>query len=203
MNYPNYIVGSNPFKLGGPPLFFQRRLWDFDNSLVIVPSKQGFFYRLAQRRPLSLKENLVSDMLKEQADAAMLATYNLIPVTTIMATVNWDNPLLFEELRRRAPWRMGGAQKFTEMVEAQDRQEELAKAAAQDELTSYYAKDAWRYYNKQIGTRSQLWSPTVKSSASAQAQVHSLSIPKPQYTPQLQSGWGDTTIPVGKRRGRG
>ena len=158
----NYIVDQNRFKLSGPPQWWLRRLWEFDSSLVVVPSRQGFYYRLAQRRPLQLPEHMVNDLLFQQSDTQMLAQYGLVPITTILATANWDNPFMFEQMRRMAPWRMGGAEKVNAMIEQQEAQEELDRRAKQDEELSYLAKDAWKFYNKKIGTRTHLYSPKTK-----------------------------------------
>ena len=190
----NWLPDTNRFQLAGPPLWFQKQLWEFDNSLVILPSRQGFFYRLAQRRPIQLSTAVVNDVMKEQADTSMLVAYGLVPVTTILATVRWDNPEILEELRRRAPWRMGGADKYNAILDAQERKEALEKAATQDDMLTYTAKDAWKYYQKQIGTRTHLWSPTVKSRGAATSSP-GIILPKTQYSPVLQTGWGNTLRP--------
>lgn len=155
----NYIPDLNRFNLAGPPDWFLDQLWAFDDSLVIVPSRQEYLYRLAQRRKLNLAENIVNEAMKAQADTAMLVSYSLIPVTTIVATVNWSHPYLFEELRRRAPWRMGGADRVINDLEARERQEELQKRVNTDERNEYLSRDAWRFYQQKIGTRSHLYSP--------------------------------------------
>lgn len=192
MKLPNYIQDTNRFQLAAPPDWFLHQLYMFDPSLVIVPSRQSFCYRLAQRRRLKLSEKVVNDVLKEQADTRMLASYSLVPVTTILATANWSNPLIFVELQRRAPWRMGGAAKFTQMVEGQDRQDLLDKQARQDEHISYLAKDAWKHYNKQIGLRSHLWSPTTKPSRKAvRSEGHTLTFPRKAYQPEIMTTWLD------------
>lgn len=190
MKLPNYIPASNPYQLAGPPLWFQRALWEFDPSLAIVASKQGFFYRLAQRRPLKLKENIVNDVLKEQADTRLLASHGLIPVTTILATVNWSNPVFFEELRRRAPWRMGGAERFTKLVEDQDWKELKDKAVVQDEHLTSLAKDSWKYYNMKQGLRSSVFSHTTKGNKTHNVSP-SLFLPRKPYSPEVTSTWID------------
>ena len=78
----NYVVDENRFRLAGPPQWWLRKLWDFDNSLVVVPSRQGFYYRLAQRRKLKLSDKVVNDALFKESDTKMLASYSLVPVTT-------------------------------------------------------------------------------------------------------------------------
>lgn len=158
----NYIPDMNRFKLAGPPEWFLRQLWEFDSSLVIVPSRQSYVYRLAQRRKLNLSAKIVNESLFKESDTQMLATYELVPVTSILATVNWSNPLFFQELRRRAPWRMGGADAMQQMVDAQDRQESASIESDNDNMRAVLAKDAWGMYNKKIGVRSQMYSPRVK-----------------------------------------
>jgi hypothetical protein len=189
---PNYIEDTNPFRLPGPPIWFLRQLWDFDSSLVIVPSRQECSYRLTQRRKLRLAENVVNDVLKEQADARMLASYGLIPVTTIKATADWGNPYMFVELHNRAPWRLGGADKVNAMLEAQDKADALAKRAKVDEHLDYLSKDAWKYYNKKVGLRSNLWSPATPTRSPAPAQAPNVrTASKARYRPDVMTTWLD------------
>ena len=147
----NYIPDVNRFKLAGPPRWFLARLWDFDPSLVIVPSRQGFYYRLSQRRKLQLAEKIVNEALWQQSDTQMLASYSLVPVTTILATANWGNPYIFRELANRAPHRMGGADEVNKMLDEQDQQDDLQKQAKTDEHLTYLGKDGWQLYRKKIG----------------------------------------------------
>ena len=157
----NWIRDENRFKLAGPPQWWLTKLGDFDRSLVVIPSRQGFYYRLAQRRKLTLNDKMTQDVLFKESDTQMMARYGLVPVTTILATANWGNPLMFEELRKRAPWRLGGAAAVNKMLDEQEQRDELDRRAKTDEVLTATAKDAWGLYNKKIGLRSQMWSPTV------------------------------------------
>jgi hypothetical protein len=161
----NYIPDVNRFKLAGPPKWWLDKLWDFDSSLVVVPSRQDCVYRLAQRRKLNLSIAVTNDIMFKESDTQMLASYGLIPVTSILATANWSNPFMFEELRRRAPWRLGGAQKVADDLDAEDAKAELDKRAATDEHLTYLAKDSWNLYLKKIGVRSHMYSPKTKRSS--------------------------------------
>jgi hypothetical protein len=173
----NYLADLNKFNLSGPPRWWLHKLYDFDNSLVVVPSRQGFYYRLAQRRPLSLAEKITQDALFNESDTKMLASYGLIPVTTILATANWSNPYLFEELRRRAPWRMfDSTDKAIEAVEAQDYKDELDKKIKEDEHLTSLGKDSWGLYNKKIGLRTHMWSPKTSNKSQATKLDRSASI---------------------------
>lgn len=192
-SFQNYIRDTNPFNLAGPPNYFLRQLWEYDPSLVLMPSRQGFFYRLAQRRPLKLNERMVNDVLKEQADTRMLASHSLVPITTVVATCRWDDPAFFLELNRRAPWRMGGAKKFEQALIEQDKKELLEKRAKIVEHTGHLAKDAWNYYNKLIGLRTHAFQLKTKAETQA-SDAPAVIIPQSvrDYKPTLQSGWGDT-----------
>lgn len=154
----NYIVDENRFKLAGPPKWWLTKLWDFDPSLVVVPSRQDCVYRLAQRRKLNLPEHITNDALFNFSDTKMLASYELIPVTTIIATANWSNPYMFVELGNRAPHRLGGHEKVNKMLEDQDCEEDLKVAAANDKLTTHYSKEAWKLYRKKIGLGRSIFS---------------------------------------------
>ena len=147
----NYIPDENKFKLAGPPSWWLTQLWDFDHSLVVVPSRQGFYYRLAQRRRLQLSEKMVNDALFKESDTKMLARYSLVPVTTILATANWSNPFLFVELANRAPWRLGGAAKVNAMLDAHSRQDALDTHLQTDAHLTDLARDGWQLYRNKIG----------------------------------------------------
>jgi hypothetical protein len=159
---PNYYSDLNRFSLAGPPAWWLKKLWDFDNSLVVVPSRQACLYRLAQRRQLNLPESIVNEALFKESDTQMLATYGLIPVTTIVATANWSNPYIFVELANRAPWRQGGADAVNQRLEDEDLKDELDKRVKTDEHLASLSKDAWGLYNKKIGVRSHMYIPKSK-----------------------------------------
>ncbi len=147
----NYIPDVNKYQLAGPPKWWLAQLREFDPSLVVVCSRQGFYYRLAQRRKLKLPEHVTNDALWNQSDTQMLASYSLVPVTTILATANWSNPYIFVELANRAPWRMGGADKVNAMLDAQEHKEQLDKRIQTDAHLTELSKDAWKVYRKKIG----------------------------------------------------
>lgn len=170
----NYIEDQNPFKLAGPPPYFLKRLWEFDDGMVIVPSRQGFYYRLALRRQPNLTTAIVNEALFKESDTQMLASYGLVPVTTILSTANWSNPALFEALRQRSVTLMGGQEYVNKRLEAQDAEDEANLNAKNDEMLTSLGKDAWGLYNKKIGLRTHMWSPTVKRKGSGAAPTFSM-----------------------------
>lgn len=146
----NYIVDHNKFKLSGPPSWWLRKLWDFDSSLVVVPSRQDCVYRLAQRRKLNLPEHVTNDVLFKQSDTQMLASYSLVPVTTILATANWSNPLMWKDLNDRAPHRLGGAEKVIKDLEDAELSAEIKKNVEIDDMLTRTAKSGWKYYKEKL-----------------------------------------------------
>lgn len=147
----NFIEDVDKFKLGSPPEWWLAKLKDFDPSLYIVPSRQDCVYRLAQKRPLNLPEHITNDALFNHSDTQMLATYSLIPVTTIIAKPNWSNPLMFKELADRAPWRNGGAEAvLSELEEAEMRIETQKRLDTENNLVDR-AKDGWRLLKAKTG----------------------------------------------------
>ena len=150
MQLNNYIPDQNKFSLVGPPLRFQRKLHNFDSSLVLLPSRVSFLYRLGQRQPVTLNTKLVND-LHADSDTMMLATYGLIPVTTLLPMVDWDSPLLLNDLAKRAPWRNGGAAKVIKEVEERDRVKEQKLITDQRDVSRILAKDSWKLFRKMTG----------------------------------------------------
>lgn len=127
-------------------------LKEFDDSLYVIPSRQGFYYRLAQKRPLNLPTHMVNDILFKESDTQMLASYSLVPVTTILATANWT-PLMFKELSERAVWRMGGAQKVIKDIEDREWEQHKKKLIETDQMLTDRAKDGWKSYQYRTGQR--------------------------------------------------
>ncbi len=161
----NYIEDTNPFRLSKPPQWWLQKLWDFDDSLVIIPSRSQNVYRLAQKRKPNIATKIVNDSLFRESDTRMLASYGLIPITSIKASVNWSDPYIFEYMRRQTPHMMGGFDKYNELVEKQEIADAAAVQAKIDDRNTQVARDGWRLYLKKIGLRSQMWSPRTKTSA--------------------------------------
>lgn len=159
----NWLEDENPMNLPAPPQAWLQKLHDFDDSLVVLPSRQMYCYRLAQRRTPDRKSHLVHHLAAD-SDSNMLARYGLVPVTSIIATCKWDNPVMWEDLRQRMPSRMGGAEQFEKQLLARERQVELDKLAERDDMTTIVAKDAKKFYDLKRGVRTTLWSPTIKGS---------------------------------------
>lgn len=175
---PNFINDNNPFNLPKPPEYWLDRLREFDDSLVVIPSRQDCVYRLAQRRPPDPNITLANQLMKDGGDTQMLSSNGLVPVTTIRANPRWDNPLMWKELAERAPWRQGGAEAVIEKIEKAEANKEAELAAQTDAHLDYLGRDGWNYYNMKRGLRSRMWSPKIKERAAA-AKSAAIKILKP------------------------
>lgn len=157
----NFLKDRNRFNLAPPPPWWLAKLTEFDDSLVVVPSRMVPLFRLGQRRPPDLKVNLVHS-IHADSDSKMLASYGLVPVTTIVGNAKWDNPVMWEDLRQRSPSRMGGAEKFEQALYTKELRAKLKKAKATDDMITQLSRDGWGMYQKRIGLRNQMYSPNVK-----------------------------------------
>lgn len=103
----NFIKDRNRFNLAPPPGWWLRALLEFDPSLAIIPSRVEALYRIGQRRQWD--DRKIAGEVAAHPDTAMMTSYGLVPVTSIMsATGGWVwSPTVFQQLRARAGWRNG------------------------------------------------------------------------------------------------
>lgn len=167
----NWIPDINRYGLPKPPAWFLKILWDQDPGLVVIPSRQGQKYILARRRDRSkLIANIARTQINERvhkrvnySDSDMLEGRSFVKVDSIRSitgnvfNASWMTscPAMIKELRDRDMWAAGGAEKYIEKIEA----EEKAKADRQrktllDDL-DHRAGDAWRSYQARTGQRNQ------------------------------------------------
>mgnify|MGYP001572678542 CR=1 FL=1 len=146
MDYGNYIGDRNPFQLPAPPAWWLQMLYDYDAQLVAIPSRQESIYRLARRTWNRPGIQLMADIHREK-DTAMLASYGLVPVTTIVGWGIWGTNI-FNSLRARDIWAHGGAEKFVKLEEdAEAEAEQKRKAAIRDDMWMRSGA-AWQSYKQ-------------------------------------------------------
>lgn len=158
----NWIEDTNRFSLPKPPAWFLKALWDQDAELVILPSRLRKVYLVGRRRRSTLRVPLVAKahdaLLKKTrgSDGDLLAAHNLLPVDIIKGKIggSWS-PMILQELRERDTWAAGGAEKFADKLDAQDKAREQAIRKATTDDIEYRAKDAWRSYQARTGQRNQ------------------------------------------------
>jgi hypothetical protein len=167
----NWIADMNRFGLAKPPDWWLQRLHDFDNQLVIIPSRQQALYRIARRKQFSPGVGAMA-VLDNQRDTGMLAFHGLVPVTTMIRYADsWDIDSILQKLRDRDMWALSGgpmsgrsanerAERVWTAVEGQEQAQEQQERARQREDLDYRSRDAWRSYQARTGQRSR---PTIQS----------------------------------------
>ncbi len=70
---------------------------------------------------------------------------------------------MWDQLRRMAPHRNGGAEAVIKQVEDREWKEELDRRAKTDDMLNIQAKDAWGYYKMKLGVQSHMYIPKTKN----------------------------------------
>lgn len=154
-------------KMEIPPAHFLQRLSDFDDRLVILPSRHvPFAYVLARRKQFSkgLSDKALESTIV-QPDTLMCLAYELVPVCLIYKTgPSWEIDSLLQTLRARDMWAHGGPDKVADLLEEQ---EAAAKAKIQKETRDDIwnrSGDAWRSYQARTGkNNTSRYGGTLKS----------------------------------------
>ncbi len=148
----NYIPDNT--RMAVPPPYFLQRLYDFDNMLVLMPSRRvPFAYVIARRRQRTagLSTKALMDSI-DQPDTKMCLKHGCVPVSLMYRTGStWDIDSVIRTLAARDMWALGGADKVADMLEAQESRAEAAnKAAIRDDLWNR-SGDGWRTYQHRTG----------------------------------------------------
>lgn len=150
----NYINDNT--KMAIPPAYVLQRFYDFDNMLVLFPSRhQPYAYVIARRRVLARRTDKALMDTIDQPDTKMVYAEGCVPVTMLYnISGNWGEvDTVIEGLRRRDTWAVGGGEKAAAMLDAADkRREDAVKKAIRDDMYNR-SGDAWRSYQARTGQR--------------------------------------------------
>lgn len=170
----NYLQTSNPFCLPRPPAWWLRALADFDQALVVFPSviqriyilgrRRGFTNRAAVQPLVTLNNNLVR--MTAGLDGDVLATHNLVYVDKIIGWGVWTNAI-FNQLRARDTWRVGGGAAYADLVEQQEAQERLKRHATRSADWDHRMNDFYRSWQARTGQRTKVTIPSQRKSTSS------------------------------------
>lgn len=167
MGLGNYIPDSP--KMAEPPAFWLQRLYDFDNQLVVMPSRQRpYAYVLARRARRSAAT--LGDMVGVlEGDTAMCVSYGCVPVSLILRTgEGWEIDGILADLKSRDIWEHGGGDKAADLMDQADAKARARiKADIRDDMWMR-SGDAWRSYQARTGQRTKLNRPTAKKAAGQQ-----------------------------------
>jgi hypothetical protein len=159
----NYIPDNT--RMEEPPAYVLQRLHDFDNMLVLLPSRfVPFAYIIARRRQLSagLSDKALEDTIT-QPDTKLCMAWGLIPISLMYKTGPvWNIDPVIASLKARDMWAVGGGEKAADLLDKQDEAErERLRKQTRDDM---YARsgDAWRSYQARTGQRTRLTIPETR-----------------------------------------
>lgn len=97
-----------------------------------------------------------------EADTQMLASYGLVPVTTVVRTygATWEIESILAQLRSRDIWAQGGAEKVVDALEASEESERQRIIQNGRADMDHRSRDAYRSYQARTGQRTR---PTLVS----------------------------------------
>lgn len=158
----NRYVGVNYFEEGmphmsTPPEYWLQRLHDYDDKLVVFPSRHvPFAYVLARKR-----EHGTADADKAlacvitQPDTKKCLERHWAPVTIIVrhSQASWSIDNIIASLQKRDIWRHGGGDAYADKLDAIDAAEERQKRADLRDDFMQRADLAWDLYKRRTGQR--------------------------------------------------
>ncbi len=169
--FGNWIEDENPFKLPQPPEWVLLKLWNFDERLVLVPSRRSKFrdkgeYILAirQRYTAQEPEHKAIDLSAAHPDTNMLKVRGLIPIAPLHFRngVAWTEPNvdgLLAQLKARDTWALSGGpehgERAAEAVETHERGIERKEHANLRDKFYHMGRDAYRSLKARTGQRSK------------------------------------------------
>lgn len=157
----NYLPAKNPFQMVAPPLWWLRKLWEYDRELVMLPGLTECVYRVARRSP----HGRTLTPLANESETQRLWEHGLVPVTSLVPWTAWNDDF-FQWLRDHDTWALKGRERAGDA--AADRLDELdairhsrIDAAAQStlEARNVSAYDAFKRRTGQTVTLSQPATP--------------------------------------------
>jgi hypothetical protein len=133
----NYLDDTpNPYGLAAPPPHFLTDMETFDKELVLFPSQEEAVYRLGRKvknagdiwrlvRSLTHQTGEDGQSTKARPDSKTMAQHGLVPVTSILPSplTHWG-PTILQDLASVDVQRAGGADKFTDALEAREAEAE-------------------------------------------------------------------------------
>lgn len=155
---PNPWLGVNFLpdntRMEAPPPYFLQRFHDFDNMLVLLPSRKvPFAYVVARRRQFAvgLSDKAIADTI-DQPDTKMCLKYGVVPVCLMYKTgPSWNIDPLLRSLAARDMWAHGGPDKVADMLEEQEAAaKEKIRKDIRDDIYNR-SGDAWRSYKARTG----------------------------------------------------
>ena len=149
----NWIDTLNPFGLPRPPAWFLADLALYDPELVVFPSVEVAFYRLARRArrgPGALRA------LAKHPDTKVYVANRLVPVKsfyppTISLDLAWGR--ILPELTEYDVHRAGGADAASDRLDGMESEQEQKNRARTADLAGVLARESYGPAKAEIGER--------------------------------------------------
>lgn len=169
--FSNWIADKNRYNLPTPPGWFLQSLFDFDNQLVLIPSRKKVkgerpAYLLCRRRLRSSGLGDVAMLDNMHPDTNMCYAHGVVPIAPLRFKANQVgftrgglNSLL-TDLRSRDSWALtggpdGDADATWKAVEAQEQSIEARERHNLRDMFYHRARDAWRSLKARTGQRNK------------------------------------------------
>lgn len=164
MALPNWYPDENRFSLPAPGEWWLKLLAEYDDQLVVLPSRVDLVYRLTRRVRHEARMGLRAMIVHEHPDTVMMINYGVVPVA---AMTRWSiqSDKIIRDLMARDTWRVFGkpvldahdAQKATDMVIARLDAQERAVNDEDDrrgaDMLDAAGSDAFRSLQHRKGER--------------------------------------------------
>lgn len=164
----NYIEDVNRFKLPTPPQWFLKRLYDFDASLVLLPSRRKVkgeapAYLLCRRTTRRLGAAMLDNLAP---DTNMCYVHGVLPIAPLKfhgGTTTFTErgcEMLIKELRSRDTWAVtggasGDADKLVDAIEANEQRQQNKERRGLRDMFHHMARDAYRSMKARSGQRNK------------------------------------------------
>lgn len=172
VEYRNWIPDVNRFNLERPPHDFLVALKNFDDMLVIIPSRKDKKYLITRRRFYTQGLGDAAMLDNKHPDTNMLYAHGLLPIAHLkwhktMGVGSWTTETLFAQLRARDTWAITGGptavikdageklERLANMLDDADAAQEAKRRKNLWDDFYHRGRDAWRSMQARIGTRNK------------------------------------------------
>lgn len=174
--HSNWIPDTNRFKVEQPPDWFLTGLYNYDDQLVLLPSRMRRQYLLARKRKYTVGLGDVAMLDNKHPDTNMCYAHKVLPIAPLRwAKTNTDAGAftkqnldsLLDTLRERDAWARGeemgigggpnvrNPDAIVDSIEAFEREEACKKDRAIWQNFHHMGRDAWRSLTARIGARNR------------------------------------------------
>jgi len=103
----NWYPDLNRFNLPAPSEWWLQLLRDYDDQLVVLPSRKDLLYRLTRRVRREARLGLNAMIVHEHPDTVMMIQYGVVPVSSLSAWAIRSDKII-RDLMARDTWRVFG-----------------------------------------------------------------------------------------------